>query len=76
MSEDEDKSAANGNGEAAATAEAVEEEPCKEVIVKELPNTNAAPERKSAMEETNDRLTSQNAVVQPLLTGLSKVPNN
>ena len=63
-----------------------DEEPCKEVILKPLEDGEEEKEKEeqkkeqskgkkiSATMETNDRLTPQNCVVQPLLTGTVYLP--
>ena len=72
---DEEESKSNGHDQKGDEEECVEE-PCKEVILKPLEDGEEKegekkPKNKkiSATMETNDRLTPQNCVVQPLLTG-------
>ena len=60
---EEDSGKSNGHGGGNAEDECGEE-PCREIRV-----TPLGPKRISATMETNDRLTPQNCVVQPLLTG-------
>ena len=72
---DEEESKSNGHdhkGEDNEEREEVDEEPCAEVILKPLEEEEKKPQKKkiSATMETNDRLTPQNCVVQPLLTGI------
>ena len=64
VKEEETPPQENGdNEENGEEPKSVTSEPCVEERVKKT----------SATEETNDRLTSQNAVVQPLLTGNNKL---
>ena len=76
---DEEGSKSNGHD---SLKEECDEEPCQEVIVKPLEDgEEEAAEKKpqnkkiSATMETNDRLTPQNCVVQPLLTGTLETVN-
>ena len=74
---DEEESKSNGHDQKGD--EECVEEPCKEVILKPLEDGEEKEEEEgekkpknkkiSATMETNDRLTPQNCVVQPLLTG-------
>ena len=74
MSENEEESKSNGHDGRNGDEGECDEEPCKEVILKPLEDGEEGekkPDKKkiSATMETNDRLTPQNCVVQPLLTG-------
>ena len=61
----------NGGAEGAAEETADQPEEKEEVVEEECVEVRV--KKTSAMEERNDRLNSQNAVIQPLLTGIKLI---